>query len=108
VKTESEGKEPHRYIVVIPDNLEDPNLPAVSAQSERRDRNNRDRGGYNRGGKGGNFKGNKGGFNKPRNNAKKNFNQGNKSGANSGGTSLKTSSDFFGIFLGNSGNSDKE
>ena len=39
VKTESEGKEPNRYIVVIPDNLEDPDAPALEARNGRdRDR----------------------------------------------------------------------
>ena len=111
VKTESEGKEPNRYIVVIPDNLEDETLPAISARNDRRDRNDR---GYNRGGRGGKDfnKGGKGGFNKSGNrfNNKKNFNRSSDSGksGNNSGTSLKSSSDFFGIFLGNSGNSDKE
>mgnify|MGYP003307629499 CR=1 FL=1 len=48
VKTESEGKEPNRYIVVIPDNLEDPDAPAISARrDERRRGNDRNRGGRN-------------------------------------------------------------
>ncbi len=108
VKTESEGKEPNRYIVVIPDNLEDPNAPAIPARSERR--NDRDR----RGGKGGygNRNGKSGGYNRGRSGNKnggyKKFNQGGNNA--SGGTSLKANNDFFGIFLGNSGNSgeDKE
>lgn len=115
VKTESEGKEPNRYIVVIPDNLEDPTLPAIPARSERRNdrgygnRGGRDNrggtGGYggrgrdNRGGKGG-YGGNRGGYKK--------YNRDGANGGNSGGTTLKQSNDFFGIFLGNSGNSGDE
>ena len=59
VSTQSEGKEPNRYIVIIPDNLEDPNAPAIEARNDR-ERHNR---GGNRGGKGGNRyndRGNKG------------------------------------------------
>lgn len=100
VKTESEGKEPNRYIVIVPNNLEDPSAPAVMARSERRDRDNRGRGGKNYGkdnrGKGGFNRGNKGG---------RNFNRSGKSSSSAGGTSMKASNDFFGIFLGNSGNS---
>ena len=40
VSTESEGKEPNRYIVIIPDNLEDPNAPAMPARTERDGRRN--------------------------------------------------------------------
>ena len=107
VKTESEGKEPNRYIVVIPANLEDPSAPAIMARGDRRnDREHRgNKGGY----------GNKGGksnsFNRNRNGKSGGFKKFNQSGNNaSGGTSLKTNNDFFGIFLGNSGNSgeDKE
>ncbi|MBQ8291010.1 MAG: protein jag [Clostridia bacterium] len=111
IKTESEGKEPNRYIVVVPDNLEDPDAPAIPARSERNDRrdNRGGRGGYgnrggNRGGRGNfgnNRSGNKGGY-------KKNFNRDGKSTGSAGGTTMKQSSDFFGIFLGNSGNKDEE
>lgn len=102
VKTESEGKEPNRYIVVIPNNLEDADAPAIPARTERRerDRRNGSRGGFNRGGRsasGFSRGGNKGGYKKP----------GGGSSSNSGGTSLKAGSDFFGIFLGNSGNKDE-
>ena len=106
VKTESEGKEPNRYIVVIPDNLEDPDAPALEA------RNGRDRGGRDRGynGRGRNDRGGKGGYgNRGRNDrgGKKNFNRSGKDTSSAGGTSMKASSDFFGIFLGNSGNKDE-
>lgn len=115
VKTESEGKEPNRYIVVIPDNLEDPTLPAIPARSERRnDRGYNSRGGRdNRGGKGGyggrgrDNRGGKGGYGGNRGGYKK-YNSGGATGGNSGGTTLKQSNDFFGIFLGNSGNSGDE
>ena len=111
VKTESEGKEPNRYIVVIPANLEDPDAPALSARNERGGRDRRDRG-YNRGGRGkggkyndrGRSGGNGGGYNK------KPYNRDRKpsaSSGNGGGTTLKTGNDFFGIFLGNS-NSNKD
>lgn len=98
IKTQSEGKEPQRYIVVIPDNVADPDAPAMPVRNERRGGN--DRRGYdrnNRGGRnGGSRGGNRGGFNK------KPYNRGN--GGNSkptGGTTLKNT-DFFGTFLGNS------
>ena len=102
VSTQSEGKEPNRYIVIIPDNLEDPNAPAIEARNDRDRRGRNDRG-YNRGGKGGKYNGgNKGGYNK------KPYNRDRKpAGGNGGGTTLKANNDFFGIFLGNSNNEDK-
>ena len=106
VKTESEGKEPNRYIVVIPDNLEDPDAPALEARNGR-DRDRRDRGYGNRGR---NDRGGKGGFGgRGRNDrgGRKNFNRSGKDTSSAGGTSMKASSDFFGIFLGNSGNKDE-
>ena len=108
VSTQSEGKEPNRYIVIVPDNLEDPDAPAIAARNDRDRRNGHgNRGGYNnRGGnKGGNKYGNnrgKSGYNK------KPYNRDRKpAGGNGGGTSLKANNDFFGIFLGNSNNEDK-
>lgn len=103
VKTKSEGKEPNRYLVIIPDNLEDPTAPALPARTERDRRDNRG-GNRGRGGRGGNGKGgSRGGFNK------KSFDRKPRSsgGAATGGTSLKNT-DFFGIFLGNSGNNGEE
>ncbi len=102
VKTESEGKEPNRYIVVIPDNLEDPELPAIPARNERRG-NDRSRGGRrdNRGGYGNKGKGGKN-FGS-RNGSFKKFNRDGGAPA-TGGTTMKQNNDFFGIFLGNSGN----
>ena len=107
VSTISEGKEPNRYIVIIPDNLEDPDAPALPARNERDRRGRGNDRGFNRGGRGRNDRGfNKGGrsggFNK------KPFNRDRGNGGASGGTTLKTSNDFFGIFLGNSGNNDEK
>ena len=103
VTTQSEGKEPNRYLVIVPDNLEDPSAPAIPARTERNDRrrgNGHGRG--DRNGRSGQNRGNKGGFKKPYNRDRKPS-----SGGASGGTSLKNT-DFFGIFLGNSGNNSEE
>lgn len=112
VKTESEGKEPNRYIVIIPDNLEDPTLPAIAARNDRNRNDRNGRGGYgNRGGRGGynnrgrENRGGKGGYNNRGGNGYKKFNRDGQSGESTGGTTMKKSNDFFGIFLGNSGNS---
>lgn len=96
VKTESEGKEPNRYIVIVPNNLEDPDAEAIPARSERRNDKGR------RNGKGGSRYGNKprSGFGNKRSGGYKKPHGG--SSAQTGGTSLK-GNDFFGIFLGNSG-----
>ena len=104
VSTQSEGKEPNRYIVIVPDNLEDPDAPAIAARNDRDRRGRNDRGGYNRGGKGGKYndRGRSGGYNK------KPFNRDRKpAGGNGGGTTLKANNDFFGIFLGNSNDEEK-
>ena len=106
ISTESEGKEPNRYIVIIPENLEDPDATAIPARNDRERgrgnrndrRNSRGKGGFNRGG-------NRGGF------GKKPFNRDRKPSSGSGatgGTSMKPSNDFFGIFLGNSGNNNED
>lgn len=110
VSTTSEGKEPNRYIVIIPDNLEDADAPAIPARNDRDRRDRRDGGRYGRndrrgrdrgfGGRGGKS----GGFNKKPYNRDRKPSSG--SGA-TGGTSMKASNDFFGIFLGNSNNEDK-
>ncbi len=107
VKTESEGKEPNRYIVIIPDNLEDPDAPAyvVRKREDRggrggRDTRGRGKGGYgNRGGRN-DRRDTRGGYNK------KPMGRRPSSGP-SGGTTLKPNNDFFGIFLGNSNNDEK-
>ena len=108
VSTASEGKEPNRYIVIIPDNLEDPNAPALPARNERDGRRNNGRNDRRNGhGNGRGNYGNRGGRN-DRNHGKRP--SGRKPAAGpTGGTSLKGNNDFFGIFLGNSGNGeDKE
>ena len=107
VSTQSEGKEPNRYIVVIPANLEDPDAPAINARNDRDRRDRRDRRGYGKGGRseskfGDRGRGGKGGFNK------KPYNRDRKPSVGGGGTTLKTSNDFFGIFLGNSGSSEEK
>ena len=108
VKTVSEGKEPNRYIVVIPDNLEDPDAPALEA------RNGRERGGksgYGNGGRGRNdrARGGKSGFGNRggKSSGYKKFNREGKDTSSAGGTAMKSSNDFFGIFLGNSGNKEE-
>jgi spoIIIJ-associated protein len=111
VKTESEGKEPNRYIVIVPNNLEDETLPALPAREERRrnDRGNRGRNNFSRGGRGGRDNRGKGGFNRGGGNkGGYNKNRGDKGGSASGGTTLKPNNDFFGIFLGNSGNTNQD
>ena len=103
IKTESEGKEPNRYIVIIPDNVEDETLPAIPARNDRGDRRDRrDRRGDRRNGSRG---GSKGGFNRDKR-GKGGFSGNRKGGSSnsSGGTTMKPTTDFFGIFLGNSGN----
>ncbi len=104
VTTQSEGKEPNRCIVVVPANLEDPDAPALTARKDYR--NDRSRGGRNdRGGRGydRNRGGRSGGYNR------KPMNRDRRSGSStpSGGTTMKPNMDFFGIYLGNSGNDDK-
>ena len=105
VATTSEGKEPNRYIVIVPNNLEDPDAPAMPARNERGGRG-RDR--DNRGGRGGrNFGGNRGGNRGGRGFNKKPYNRDRKpsnGSGSTGGTTMKASNDFFGIFLGNSNN----
>lgn len=108
VTTDSEGKEPNRYVVIIPENLEDPEAPALPARKERERSGRRDRG--NRGDRGGrsgryNDRGRndrRGGYDKKLVNSNRKPSSG-----NGGGTSLKSDNDFFGIFLGNSGNKEE-
>ena len=100
VSTVSEGKEPNRYIVIVPDNLEDPDAPAIPA---RNDRDRRDRRGRGRNDRGGRSQGGRNNF------SKKPYNRARRPSSNnssSGGTTMKTNNDFFGIFLGNSNNSE--
>ncbi len=98
VKTESAGKEPGRYVVIVPANVSDPDAPAIPARNDRDERRG-GRGGRGNGGgssRGGrNDRGGRGGYGrKPMG--------GGKSSGNGGGTTMKKSSDFFGTFLGNS------
>ena len=98
VKTESEGKEPNRYVVIVPENLADPDAPAMPARTERNGHRDDRRGGNRNGNRGGNRNGNRGGYGN-----KKPYNRDRKpSGGNGGGTTMKKNSDFFGTFLGNS------
>ena len=104
VKTESEGKEPNRYIVIIPSNVEDETAEPIPARVERH--SNR-RGNGRSGGRNTRNSSRSGGFNRDK---KAGYNRRNASGvdsSNAGGTTLKNT-DFFGIFLGNSGKNDKE
>ena len=96
IKTESEGKEPNRYVVIVPANLEDPDAPAIAARSERRDDRRGGRRDDRRSGRRDDRRGGRGFDRKPMNRDRK------PSGGNGGGTSMKKSSDFFGTFLGNS------
>lgn len=93
ITTQSEGKEPYRYIVVIPDGV-DPKSEAVFAKRERDgDRK------YQKGGKNGSFnKDKKGG----RDFKKYNRDKRSSGGSSAGGTTLRRDMDFFGTFLGNS------
>lgn len=105
VSTKSEGKEPNRYIVVIPDNLESEDAPAIPARNERGGRGGRQ---FNRDGKNGGKYNNRGGHGKSGGFNKKPYNKDRKpSSGNGGGTTLKANNDFFGIFLGNSNSDEK-
>lgn len=95
VSTKSEGKEPNRYLVIVPSN-EEGNRPALPAREERRERGDR-RGGFNKDKRGG-------------------FSRDKKFGAKRGDRRdkprqdiyKKPDVDFFGTFLGNSGNKSDE
>ena len=95
VSTQSEGKEPARYIVIIPQGVQD-DRPALYAGNDRRERGEFTR--NNRGGR--DFRGNRGGkgagggFKKERR----------MSGGDRASVYKKPDADFFGTFLGNSGN----
>jgi spoIIIJ-associated protein len=96
VTTQSEGKEPNRYIVVIPENLEDPDAPALTARNDRRGGNAGKN--YGRNDRRDRRDNNRGGYKKPMNRRPSNG-----SGKATGGTKMTSGNDFFGIFLGNSG-----
>lgn len=111
VTTTSEGKEPNRYVVIVPANLEDPEAPAIPAREEHGGYRNGKGGynkGYNKGGRG--YGDRKGGYNKGYNKGGRGYGD-RKGGYNKGGYNDKprssapkkpTSVDFFGTFLGNS------
>lgn len=95
VKTESEGQEPNRYVVIVPNNLSDPDLPAIPARDERRQNGGR-------GGRGGRGRGERRNGGKRDFGGSKPYNQ-KRSGMRTGSSSSSSpSSDFFGTFLGNS------
>lgn len=105
VTTTSEGKDPNRYIVIVPMGVED-DQPALYAGNDRRERGGRNNDGrnggkYSRGGNRGygdrRNGGSRGGFNKERR-----FN------SNRSSVYKKPDTDFFGTFLGNSGNDGKD
>ena len=96
VKTESEGKEPNRYVVIVPDYVADPEQPALPARTERNDRRSGGKG-YGKGGDRRN--GGKGGYGKKPYRSDRKPSGGS---TESSGTTMKKSSDFFGTFLGNS------
>ena len=101
IKTQSEGKEPNRYIVVIPDGV-DPDSEAIMAKNDRDDRRKGGRGYDKR------DKSSRGGKGERRDFRKYSREKSSQGGSSSGGTSLKGSTDFFGTFLGNSKNNGNE
>lgn len=97
VKTQSEGKEPNRYIVVIPNNLR--------PGSDRFDRRER-RGGYNDRGRGDRRDDRRGGYNKDRREEKP-YDRDRRGGRDNRGSSYGAKSaakrtPYFGTYLGNS------
>lgn len=103
VTTESEGKEPNRYIVIVPVGVED-DRPPLYAGKDRRERN--DRGGRNYNAKNGRNYDRKGGYNRGRNDrGGKNFGSNRGRSGDRSSVYKKPDTDFFGTFLGNSGNS---
>lgn len=90
VKTESQGEEPKRYVVIVPNN-ENPELSPIPAREERQSRSSHggNRGGYNN---------RRRSFDRNRENARSAFKKKN--------ASIAPSSDFFGTFLGNSKDDD--
>ncbi len=97
VKTQSEGKEPNRYIVVIPNNLR--------PGSDRFDRHER-RGGYNDRGRGDRRDDRRGGYNKDRREGKP-YDRERRGGRDNRGSSYGAKpaakrTPYFGTYLGNS------
>ena len=115
VTTESEGKEPARYIVIIPVGVEDDRPPLYAGNDKREaERLNRsEKGGYNKGyqgnregGRGGrDSRGGRGGYgNRNNRGGKGGFNRGGRPSGDRSSVYKKPAGDFFGTFLGNSGN----
>ena len=112
VTTESEGKEPARYIVIIPVGVEDdrPPLYAGNDKHEAERFNRSERGVYNKGyqgnrdgGRGG--RDHRGGYgNRNNRGGKSGFNRGGRPSGDRSSVYKKPAGDFFGTFLGNSGN----
>ena len=92
VKTKSEGKEPQRYVVIVPNDLDKDSRPYNAGRKNdvggKKDRN------FNK----------KGSFNKGRGGYKKDF----KRGGNTGEIKKKSSTISFGTYLGNSLKDNKE
>ena len=117
VTTESEGKEPARYIVIIPVGVED-DRPALYAGYDKRDgdRNGRGGRGFNKGYRDGfrgdrENRGGRGGYNRNGGRGEKGgFNRDRRPSGDRSAVYKKPDNDFFGTFLGNSGHdgSDKE
>ena len=113
VTTESEGKEPARYIVIIPAGAED-DLPPLYAGNDKREAerfNRSEKGGYNKGyrdgGKGGREnRGGRGYGNRNNRGGKGGFNRGGRPSGDRSSIYKKPAGDFFGTFLGNSGNNE--
>lgn len=114
VTTESEGKEPARYIVIIPAGAED-DLPPLYAGNDKREAerfNRSEKGGFNKGyrdgGKGGREnRGGRGGYgNRNNRGGKGGFNRGGRPSGDRSSIYKKPAGDFFGTFLGNSGNNE--
>lgn len=113
VTTESEGKEPARYIVIIPAGAED-DLPPLYAGNDKREAerfNRSEKSGFNKGyrdvGKGG--RENRGGCgygNRNNRGGKGGFNRGGRPSGDRSSIYKKPAGDFFGTFLGNSGNNE--
>lgn len=110
VTTESEGKEPARYIVIIPVGVEDDRPPLYAGNDKREAEkfNRSEKGGYNKGyregGRGGrDNRGGRGYGNRNNRGGKGGFNRGGRPSGDRSSVYKKPAGDFFGTFLGNSG-----
>lgn len=107
VTTKSEGKEPNRYVVIVPNDREEGSKPYNAGANRDRGRGGRDFGGRsgnrgygNRGGR--NDRGDRGGYGRGRNERGGNRGGYNKGGNRGAGEERKKSSFGFGTYLGNS------